>query len=503
MTYRICFVPPPDRAFAVLARARQSYSDRLRNWLRTSFAVALAALLAPVLAAVPSPLVTGPIASTGIPGNTARDYIFFATTHDLPTQGYIEQEYFIEGSANRYTTPAGATGAIVDSGHPYRTRVVVRRPLNDKDFNGTVLVEWTNVTNGFDAENVWFFGWEHMLRAGYAWVGVSAQRVGVDRLKSWSPARYGALDVTQGGTITDDALSYDIMSQAGQALRNPRGIDMLGNLKARRYVAIGESQSAGRLATYINSVMPLGNVWDGVFLLSNFGSSIRTDLPVPVMKVLFEWDIQTGEAAVRQPDTRKFHRWEVAGTAHVDHHLRLSREPLELRDLAVSSEAVLAPQCGVPTIGSRVPNHYVVDAALDALNKWIKNGREPATSPLFQIASFGPGQSARIARDSYGMALGGIRLSQIAVPTAINVGDNTGPSACSRWGYHIPFDIPTLESLYPRHSGYVRDVIRVTTDNYRNGFILGPDANATVREARESRVGSGPSDSAPPQFPDD
>ena len=94
------------------------------------------------------------------------------------------------------------------------------------------------------------------------------------------------------------------MSQAGQALRNPRGVDMLGNLKAKRFVAIGESQSASRLDTYINSVMPLGNVWDGVFLLSSFGTAIRTDVPVPVFKVLFEWDIQTGEAAVRQPDTR-------------------------------------------------------------------------------------------------------------------------------------------------------------------------------------------------------
>jgi hypothetical protein len=494
---------PSGIASAVLAWAGSLDRDRLRSWLRTVLAAALATLLAPALAAVPSPLVTGPIASAGTPGDVAHDYVFFATTHDLPTQGYIEQEFFIEGTANRYTTPSnGTTGTVIDSGHPYRTRVVVRRPLNDKDFNGTVLVEWTNVTNGFDAENVWFFGWEHMLRAGYAWVGVSAQQVGVNRLKSWSP-RYGALDVTQGGTITDDSLAYDIMSQAGQALRNPRGIDMLGNLKAKRYVAIGESQSAAKLDTYINSVMPLGNVWDGVFLLSSFGTAIRTDVPVPVFKVLFEWDIQTGEAAVRQPDTRQFHRWEVAGTAHVDHHLRLSREPLELRDLAVSSEAVLAPQCGVPTIGSRVPNHYVVDAALDALSNWVKTGKEPATSPLFQIASFGPGQSAKIARDSYGMALGGIRLSQIAVPTAINVGDNTGPSACSRWGYHVPFDIPTLESLYPTHAGYVRDVSRVTTDNHRNGFILAPDANATVRDARESRVGSGPSDSAPPQFVDD
>jgi len=158
MIHRIRFVPPPDGGCVVLAWTSRLYGDRLRNWLRASFVIALAALLVPTFAAVPSPLVTGPITSSGTPGNTAHDYIFFATTHDLPTQGYIEQEFFIEGSANRYTTPAGATGAIVDSGHPYRTRIVVRRPANDKDFNGTVLVEWTNVTNSFDAENVWFFG---------------------------------------------------------------------------------------------------------------------------------------------------------------------------------------------------------------------------------------------------------------------------------------------------------------------------------------------------------
>jgi hypothetical protein len=49
----------------------------------------------------------------------------------------------------------------------------VRRPADPKRFNGTVLVEWDNVTNLFDAENFWFFGWEHIMRAGYVWVGVS------------------------------------------------------------------------------------------------------------------------------------------------------------------------------------------------------------------------------------------------------------------------------------------------------------------------------------------
>jgi len=36
-------------------------------------------------------------------------------------------------------------------------------------------------------------------------------------------------------------------------------------------------------------------------------------------------------------------KWEVAGTSHVDQHLRASREPLELRDNLTSTEAALAP----------------------------------------------------------------------------------------------------------------------------------------------------------------
>ena len=56
------------------------------------------------------------------------------------------------------------------------------------------------------------------MRAGYAWVGVSAQRVGVNQLRGWSPARYGDLDVTGGGAFTADELSYDIFAQAGDAV---------------------------------------------------------------------------------------------------------------------------------------------------------------------------------------------------------------------------------------------------------------------------------------------
>jgi hypothetical protein len=50
-----------------------------------------------------------------------------------------------------------------------------------------------------------------LLRAGYAWGGVSTQKVGIDAplgLRAWDSARYGGL------THPGDAYSYDIFSQA-------------------------------------------------------------------------------------------------------------------------------------------------------------------------------------------------------------------------------------------------------------------------------------------------
>jgi hypothetical protein len=438
-------------------------------------------------AAVPNPAVTGPVAAPGIPGSAAHNYTFFSTTHDLATHGYIEEEFFIEGAANRYNTPAQATGSVIDGNHPYKTRIVVRRPASPRRFNGTVLVEWDNVTNNFDAENMWFFAWEHMLQDGYIWVGVSAQNAGITALKKFSNDRYGALDVTHAGSVMGDALSFDIFSQAGQALKNPGPMDMLGGLKPVHVIAIGESQSAQRLSTYVNSIHPLANVYDGFLLLSSLNQRIRTDLSVPVWKISTEYDVGFGEANVRQPDSAMFHSWEVAGTSHVDHHLRQSREPLELRDIGTSSEAGFSPNCGIPTVGTRVPIQYVLASALDLLVKWVeKKAPPPAAPPLTTTMN---GNQIVMSRDANGIALGGIRLAEAAVPTSVNNGTNTGPGTCSRWGYYKAFDVATLNKLYPTHAAYVSAVEKITNENLRAGFILKADADHTIKEARDSAIG--------------
>ena len=206
------------------------------------FAILLGAGLS---ATVPNPVVIGPIPATAPPGDPSHDYPFFSTTVNLASHGYVEQEFFFEGVANRYNTPELATGSVIDSGHPYRTRMVVRRPASARKFSGTVVMEWQNVTAGYDFDAGWELSYDNIIRRGYAWIGVSAQRVGVHQpvtgLKEWSPNRYGTLDVTQGGAILDDALSYDIFSQAAQAVRSPTGVDPWA-----AYTLSGWSRPAGR-----------------------------------------------------------------------------------------------------------------------------------------------------------------------------------------------------------------------------------------------------------------
>jgi hypothetical protein len=99
-------------------------------------ALALAAALAASLGttspahagSVPNPVVNGPIASPDVAGAPTHNYPFFASNHDLPTHGYVEEEFYFQGTANRYSTPSLTTGTVIDSGHPYLTRMLVRRP---------------------------------------------------------------------------------------------------------------------------------------------------------------------------------------------------------------------------------------------------------------------------------------------------------------------------------------------------------------------------------------
>ena len=470
--------------------------------------------------AVPTPTVIGPIAATA-PGDAGHDYPFYAAVVDLKARGYVEEEFFIEGTASRYKTGGESTGTLVDSGHPYKTRVVVRRPAAAARFNGTAIVEWNNVTAGHDLDIDWFQTHDHVMRSGYAWVGVTPQRIGVEAIKVWSPKRYGSLDVTHGGIVTNDDLSYDIFAQAGQAVGTGAS-NLMGGLRVQWILATGHSQSAGRLGTYVNSVHPLGKVFDAV-ILHGGGSRVRADLDIPVWKLLSETDVQN-QAANRQPDTKMFRTWEVAGDSHVDLQFVTYSRQLSARDgspvapgfvsagargtttapaFAPSSttgggasagqaasaapvRAAGASPCDRPPY-SHIPFYQVFDAAIDHLVRWVKDGTPPPTASPIEVTTVGP--PAVMSRDADGNAIGGIRLAQHAVPTAVNTGVNSGPGFCRLNGSYEAFTPEKLAALYPTRAAYVAKVKDATRKNLKAGYILKPEADATIAEAEKSAIG--------------
>jgi hypothetical protein len=457
--------------------------------------LALALIAAPAVAQpvpVPSPTVIGPIPAPGEPGNDPdHDYVFFTPMFDLADYGYVEEEFFIEGTANRYDTPAGQTGSVISSGHPYKTRIVVRRPTHPNKFNGVVILEWQNVSGGFELDAHWAPSWDHMMDRGYAWVGVSAQRVGVhgygygipgieNGLIDWSPLRYGTLDVTVGGTILDDSLCYDVYAQAAQAVRNPAGIDPMDGLEVEMVLAVGASQSAGRLSVYHNSIHPLHEVMDGFYLLVG-GAGLRTDLDVKVFQYLSETDMLGGPAR-RMADSDVFRGWEVAGTGHSSYVSEIYRGPLELREFG---ERPFPPAvCALPTF-ARPPSNYVINQQYDLLVRWLEQGVAPPTAPKLEFESVDP---PVMARNELGLALGGIQLSDIAVPIALNNGVNFGGPFCGLYGTYQPFDDELLRELYPNHGDYVSAVAQSEQGNLMADYITLEGARETKAEAAMADV---------------
>jgi hypothetical protein len=138
---------------------------------------------------------------------------------DLRRVGYVQREFLAVGTATSYKVAGALTGDgrwtfVPDASAPYRTRVLVRAPAKAGAFSGTVIVEWLNVSGGVDADPEWVSTQEEITRTGDAWVGVSAQRIGVEGgpvlvkvpdavpgadlqgkgLKAVDPARYGTLE---------------------------------------------------------------------------------------------------------------------------------------------------------------------------------------------------------------------------------------------------------------------------------------------------------------------
>lgn len=399
--------------------------------------------------------------------------------YDLPALGYDVGEYFVGGAATAYAaqSPVGADGrwdiAPADTA-AFTTRVVTVTPADPGAFNGTVLVEWLNVSGGIDAPAAWMMAHREIIRAGYAYLAVSAQRVGVEggasltgldvSLKAQNPARYAPLQ------HPGDAYSFDIFGLIGRLVRErPASLGLPAG--PGPLLALGESQSAMFLTTYINAVDPLDTVYDGFLVHSRFGSAahidgspilatggvltpFRPDLRVPVVNVITESDLidglLPGYHQTRRPDDALLRTWEIAGAAHADNYTIVGswiddgRLPVADLAAAYAPVDVLMGAHLDHFINFAPQHHYVLQAALAGLHDWVRDGRPIPSAPTLQLSG------DRLATDAHGIATGGLRTPWVDVPVAVTTGQVGTESEMSFiFGAGKPFDANELRRLYP------------------------------------------------------
>ncbi|MBW0013848.1 alpha/beta hydrolase domain-containing protein [Mycobacterium sp.] len=453
---------------------------------------------------------------------------------DIGSVGYAAEEFFLSGTASSYTPaeelgPDGRWRVTTGRTADYTTRMVALTP-DAARFNGTVLVEWLNVSSGIDAPAVWMMAHREIIRAGYAYIAVSAQRVGIEggasllgidmSLKRQDPARYAALH------HPGDAFAYDIFSQAGALARNAAPGGVLGDLRVRRVLAVGESQSAMFLTTYINAVDPLAEIYDGFFVHSRFASAaplsdvsifdesqanspdavaFRPDLRVPVVTIITETDlfgpVRQGYYHARQPDNQRLRVWEIPGAAHADNYT-IQVAPIDSGSAPL--DAIVAAYAPTDTLmGQRLghyinfapQHHYVVQAALAALNNWVATGEPaPAAAPI----EVRDGDEPAPVLDPAGLAQGGVRTPWVDVPIArtSGLGGSDGvPEAimAAIFGSGEPFDAATLRRLYPGGVDEYLENFEAALDRaIDSGFILQADRAEILQLAAATFPGDEP-----------
>jgi hypothetical protein len=188
--------------------------------------------------------------------------------------------------------------------------------------------------------------------------------------------------------------------------------------------------------------------------------------------------------------------WEIAGAAHADNYtiqvafIDSGSAPLDAIVAGYTPTNMLMGQQLAHNINFGPQHHYVVQAALAALNDWVATGEPaPGANPLEVHESAAP----QPVPDGNGIARGGIRTPWVDVPIARTSGLGGDESIMSAiFGAGELFDAKTIQRLYPGGgTQYLESFTAALDAAIASGFILPADraeilqlAHATFPDGR-------------------
>ena len=475
-------------------------------------------------AAVPVPMVTGPIPVT------ADSYPLMAsaklqTVIDLPKLGYVEEEFFVSGRADVYDWAADGGLSVKTANAPYTTRILLRRPADPRRFSGNVIVEIANAARRFDFNFTWGVSHDYFIENGDAFVVITLAQANLEGLKAFNPVRYAPLSLTNptpdeacavgraGGapqtSPVEDGLQWDILSQAGALLKAARSGGPLAGFNVQRAYMTAYD---GVMATYMAAIHPrarLANgrsVYDGYIQHRHPGlvrirrcapvpaaddprQTLR-NLDVPLIRIIPETDVLTLYRFRRQDSDApgdRYRLYEVAGGAHADGAFYPYMPPVADLKTVGSAYPYLASwpfhnQCEPEMLLMKTPiNAYVLDAAFANLTRWVRDGVAPPRAARLVVENGGTPQ-ARVVRDQFGNAMGGVRTPYVDVPIATYHTTSKGETFCPELGRTEPFDWARLTSLYRNPQNYAAKVAESVDRLVRERWLTEPDGRKIKAE---------------------
>lgn len=455
---------------------------------------------------------------------TENSYPFDSMRHcrmpyDLEKIGYCEEEYFASGYANVYDDDNGRL-VVKKEGLPYKTRLLIRKPIKEEQFSGRVYLDILNATNGYDHEDLWTRIYDWCVRNGHAYVGITSKPITVLALKTFDYERYRDLNWSNGEQVsqpvchaydsipgTEEGLFWDMLSQTACRIKSKVENNLINGWNVRQLYLTGQSQSGAYLNTYVHYFDQYmknedgSHIYDGYMnivgafvarkvcqqkmlgpLTFDYQENVVSE--VPYIKMSSEGDLYlfkgfgTGDDMdqhlPKNEDTEKnkSRYYEIPGSPHFD-----IKCPVIVSDQDVI-KAGRKPHV-IPSEEKQFINDfplaYYIVGLLEKLHIWATEGIAPEV-----ICNITRNDDGTIKRDKDGNAEGGLRSVLLEVPLASYEGCDMG-AHMGVVGTMKFFDKEAIQERYKDREHYLELFNEYIEKEVKEGWLLEEDA-ATVKE---------------------
>lgn len=452
--------------------------------------------------------------------------------------GYVEEEYFMSGTANVYGEDEQKQPVVEIPDAPYTTRLLVRRPADVSKFSGNIVLEIVNATAMFDIDRMWVNAWKFFTRNGDIYIGITSKGQVVDVLKTINPERYAPINWSNPDPSRtplpgsenmpmifmkeyESGLIWDMLVDLARLLRTDDPMNPVAAYGKPYLYLTGWSQSSGYIARILHSfayqpeVLKDGPLFDGYLT----GGGTANDAPMNAYSSLMRFGQRGGipqgsVLGAREPfmavNTEsenklaywygdfdepdfKFRTWQIPASSHDSIYNMEEYYEGDMRD-DLNKLGRIHEWEGCEGEPMDCPYEPIYHAAYYHLYNWVRNGVPAPHAPKIETRMI-PGVPGRIENvtDAFGNCKGGIRHPAADYPTGTYYSSSKTASGGVQvmFGHVIPFAPEQLKALYGDLDHYRSLVAEGTDRAIAQGFLLKEDREEMIERVVASAARRG------------